>query len=650
MKKKIILFFICLFMFFSATAQKHNSVNIDNSIYMLFDNLQIRGLIDTLPLTKPYSEEQIIDCINDLLSSEEKLKKITDAEKEILVESLTQFERKPGFDIRRFSFNAATTQSKRKTTMNIGASVGMESSVGLYSGVSENKNRFYWDLMPEVHFDGTFWDAFSVKFDIFGFMGYAPLEKMPGNYLYDIGGWWTGAPSGINPTSRRFITSWNNFTTYPYAFKKKWDGSVYYLSKPDTAGLAAWPFETSVGFGIFSEVSSSFFDKNLLLRAGRMYREWAGMDTGASLVLNASARPFLGLELTATPIKWFSFSSMFGSLEMPHSEHITEHEVPGQKDPVGAYHETGAETAKLFQNLFAINMMEFNFKYVHFDFGTTVITRKHFEIGYLFPLMSKLVFQNSIGDFDNISLFADLKFRWPGIFEIWTSAYIDEIAPFNEGEGFKSGNFFKRNRQMYAYQVGGKASIPLLPFANVSLRYTKIEPFCYTHQIINNTPWTSEYMSESYMNNGASLGYYLPPNSDELLIRMEASPVANLIAHLQYQMVRHGAESGSRQVRGSSIYSELDPQRYTTNKFFLRDGAYQWSHVIKVGAEYNMKKVIGVPLTLYGDIGYVYTYYTDSDTGTGEAQYQRGNYSVIDTSEYPKRYGVVITLGFKIFR
>jgi len=126
-------------------------------------------------------------------------------------------------------------------------------------------------------------------------------------------------------------------------------------------------------------------------------------------------------------------------------------------------------------------------------------------------------------------------------------------------------------------------------------------------------------------------------------------PVKDLVTHLQYQMIRHGADYGSGEVDGSSLLSELDPDGRGSNlilrRFFLHDGAYQWMHIIKAGLEWNLPKL---PVALYGEAGVVISYFTNIEEEanvTGSAH----PYFVIDTPEYPKSTGFIIKIGVKVF-
>jgi hypothetical protein len=366
----------------------------------------------------------------------------------------------------------------------------------------------------------------------------------------------------------------------------------------------------------------------LTYRFGRITHEWAGMTTGSSLVLNAASRPFIALEAAFDPVPWFRFSALTGVLEYYNAEGI----------------KTSSQTN---QNAFSIEQLELNYKnYFHFDAGSVVVWPKRFELGYIFPINNNFMYQNNIGDFDNMGLFSNIRYRYPGIFSVWGSIFVDEI----EVSSIKRA--FELDRHMFAYQAGAKALIPGLPFSSVTVSYTKIEPYCYTHTRIF-TPWYGDNtMETAYTNNGVGLGYYLPPNSDELQIRFDAMPGIRTLAHFRYQMIRHGAEYGSRAVDGSSYLSELDPngrsENLTLRKYFLRDGAYQWQHIIRVGGSHTFAKTI-VPVQVFGEFGVVFSYFTDI---SGDVKANSGSphdYSVIDTPEYPRSTGIILTVGFKLF-
>ena len=176
-----------------------------------------------------------------------------------------------------------------------------------------------------------------------------------------------------------------------------------------------------------------------------------------------------------------------------------------------------------------------------------------------------------------------------------------------------------------------------------------VNPYCYTHNR-NFNPWYGGNlaMATSYTNNGASLGYYLPPNADEILVRLTAMPLKNISAHLQYQLIRHGADFGPNAVDGSNLLSELDPDDRATKpvlkRYFLRDGAYQWSHIARVGGEWNLP---GLPVALTGEVGTVISYFTNIEGAANDGSAH--GYAITDTVDYPKSTGFIVKLGVRVF-
>jgi hypothetical protein len=287
-------------------------------------------------------------------------------------------------------------------------------------------------------------------------------------------------------------------------------------------------------------------------------------------------------------------------------------------------------------------MLQFKYKnYVFFDFVDAVVWPRRFDIGYISPITNSFFYQNNTGKFDNMSITLNLKAQYPGLGNIWGSIFIDEMNFLND--------LFTLDRQMLAIQGGANVPLPFLSFSLLKMSYTRVNPYAYTHHR-NYVPWYGDLrMEKSYTNNGVGLGYYLPPNSDEILARVQTMPVKNLTTSLQYQLIRHGADFGSSAVDGSNLLSELDPDDRNTKlvlkRFFLRDGAYQWSHIIKAGAEWNLP---GAPVSLYGEAGVNYSYFTNIEAEanvTGESH----PYSRINTAEYPELTGFIVKIGLKVF-
>lgn len=638
MKKNISVLILSLFTFF-LVAQTHTTIDLGEDVYRFLTISAEKGYCN-LSNAKPYTEAYVINKLQEIKS------KCNDNETEIVDFYLSRYNHVKGLDLKKMAIRFENEDENFPTSFTFANTTEGIVSSGLYN--DSNINSAGFELFHNFEMFGDLGKNISYRST-----GYIGLTNMPLQQVgsdYEIGYWWydndwlykneEGKRVPGERLHKRTINTYRNNSFLPYSYKKKWDGSIYYLTNITGAGLEGWPVVNSMGFGMYGDLHAEYFKDRLEIGLARIDREWAAMDDRSSLILNANAAPFLGGEIHAKILDWFTFSTLTGFLEFPNADYINHNAwyLYDSSEEDGRFKDYTTVDSYFFQNAFSIAMLNFDTKYLHLDFGSTSIWPKRFEVGYLYPLIDNVVYQNSIGDYDNLGLFGDLKGILPGVGSAWISLFLDEAYSFKH-------NPIKMTRMMYAYQGGAKANIPILPFTTLSTRYTKIEPYCYTHQAIKKQPYYNHYISESYTNNGTSLGYYLPPNSDEIFIRLDSKPKTALGLGLQYQLIRHGADYGTGQVRGSNIWSELPTgDRDIYYKYFLHDGAYEWSHIIEVDATYDLH-VLSFPLQIYAGIGYLYDYWTRSEGGMD----QKTPYHRINTAEYPTKNGFVITVGFKAF-
>jgi hypothetical protein len=600
------LFLVYVWMIAQAlSAQQFNSVPLDSQAYDVLENAILRGLIDAPPSAKPWSEYTVRQKLNELLDSSGAA--LSPRERDVVVFLLRDFERAEGFNLRRGGYGTA---NKGENGFHSSFNAGLSWESGFSADVLEP--AFGTTNVLDLYMSGDLSNHLSYDFHL-----------SPGFYYVDRRILPQSVPAQDPKTDMELFYPGNIYAIdsyFPYTFSRLWDGVVSTMD-----GFAVWPNEFSFGYELTSEINVSFISNRLNFRFGRIRRDWGAEENGASLALNAAARPFLAVEGTAVLTNWLYFSFLTGILEYEPAEE-------GMKDD-----------ARSWQNAFSLALLESNIgRYVHIDFGSSVIWPKRFELGYLFPANSNLIYQNSIGDFDNIAIFGDLSVQFPGKFRLWFTAYLDEAVlrkPFLN---------LKRNR--YALQGGLKVNIPWLPFASFDVRYTKIEPFTNTHAP-QQVPWyyqddSDDYrMDTYYANNGEAIGYYLSPNSDEFLLGMRMLPLAGLETHLQYQLIRHGVDYGQERYAGSSLkdflsyHTDIEPLR----KDFLRDGVYQWTHVLKIGGAYNLK-VSNIPVSFFAETGLVITRFTKGGTGVNPKDYES-----LDTAEYPADLGFILSAGFKIY-
>ncbi len=634
MKNFLLRIALSLLILLPLAAQSHISVPLGDPVYHIIEQAQLKGLCPPLSEAKPYSQHKIQAIINTILSAEAELPwaALTTTERAILQQTLDSFQKEEGWDwLKGEAFHQHITRSGIRMTINAGLSWQSVASLAY----EFHGKEFEWgtDNWGTVFLGGDMGQAFSWSFSAGGGLMRAPREQLGTAYPFYKG---FETKNNIDQDRKGHNVPYEVFSEplpfFPYTYQKHWDGSIFKAESLGAAGFFEWPQGVAFGYQMNGETAVSFLDDAIYLRAGRLQRDWASGATGSSLVLNAAARPFFGMEANFEPFGWLRMSALTGFLEYYNTKGIKV-------------------SSATFQNAFSIGMAEASYKdYVHFSLGSSAVFPKRFELGYAFPLLSRFFYQNNVGDFDNLAMFATLILQYPGIGRIWGSAYVDEMD-------LTSPDFFSQDRNMYALQFGASAPLPIpgLAFSNLTLQYTKLEPYVYTHQVVK-TPWYGDaWMEEAYVNNGVSLGYYLPPNSDELKLRFDSSVIGGGIIrfHVQYQLVRHGAEYGSRAVDGSDLNSQLDTNGRSDKegkselwKYFLHDGAYQWQHIFKVGGSFDMQG-LKVPLSIFCDLGVVYSYFTDIDGRPNSGQ--RYNIHRINTSEYPTKTRFIATLGFKLY-
>jgi len=623
LKKIQVIFFIFFFLLISSiSAQNHVSVPLDHRVYYLIEMAETRGLCSQLPAVKPYTRAKIIEVIDEILDAQQRrFGSLTDSERRILIGIQDEFvKEEAGLDLWNgmYRFNVV---NKNKSVFSGEAGVRME-SLNSFAFYFDSKKRYFGtDTWGTIYVNGDIGQNFSFNVDISAGLLRAQRKEL-GNY-------YTYASQTDNSILRNYTISVYSqpLAFFPYTYQKGWDGYMFNIKEDMTAGnMQSWPGELSIAPRMLAEMAGTVLNDMLLLRAGRIQREWGGMTHGSSLSFNASARPFVGFEFNFYPVSWLSFSSITGILEFDNSGGISE-------------------PALSFQNAFSLSQFELNYKnYFHISMGSAAVWAKRFEFGYIFPLIDNFFYQNFIGDFDNMSIFMNLKGQYPGVGKIWLSFFMDEM------EISSISKAFDLDRHMFAYQAGIQFIIPSLPFASITASYSKIEPYNYTHTKVL-TPWYGETpMEQAYVNNGVSLGHYLPPNSDEIKIKFDIQPMVGISSFLQYQLIRHGANFGQQQVDGSSLLSELDPngrsEKISLRKDFLNDGAYQWMHIIKAGVQYKFNSI---PLTIFGEVGGVHTYFREIEQTIYDTLYPQTTSPRSFQGDYFKYTSFIMTIGFRIF-
>ena len=600
--KNIVFTFILAFLSIQIiTSQTFLSVEIDNPVYVLLDSAEQRKLLNFLPPAKPYSKAVVIELLKKL---DRNRRSLSDSEKEVLDYYLEDLSDKS------IGSNAISWGSE-----------GDENSPGSFQAgfIIDGDYRVNGNNLPSWHmYNGL---VAYMKGDISGFLSYygsagGSINKVAPDLFYNNVTLWASRIPESRDTYPYYITNDtfnlyngndNNYTTpgtfAPYQFYTNWDG---HHTDPFTAGLNDGVSDVPmVGLITRDELTAQFYKGNLTLRWGKIRREWGQGD--GSLYLSGSAHPFEGFEAHISPVSWFDYSYTVGSLgNWFIDSYINQDLVTDPTDPdwdPTAYMTDILLNLGMFseQKMISIQQMAITpTDWLSLLVSSSAIWGKRFEMAYLSPLLLPFMTQEFNGDFDNVSLTLGFAMRLPKVGKVYGSLFLDETS----GSSFEE--IFQYARSMYAYQGGIQTPIPFLPFGTMTLQYTKINPFVYAHYMEEDYSSSSVPVSLSYTNEGQNLGYFLPPNSDEIMLKIETFPKPNLLTTFKYQLIRHGTNSvdpytglptgtdaDGDGIPDGQIYGDIYiPYDYSTTigyplKDFLNDGVYDWSNIISLKGEYR---------------------------------------------------------------
>ncbi|RKX94762.1 MAG: hypothetical protein DRZ90_11350, partial [Spirochaetes bacterium] len=140
--------------------------------------------------------------------------------------------------------------------------------------------------------------------------------------------------------------------------------------------------------------------------------------------------------------------------------------------------------------------------------------------------------------------------------------------------------------------------------------------------------------------NGENLGSNLEPNSDEFLLSFQIQPARGWSTTAGYRLIRHGKP-------GSVVGSTYDPWNVNDSdgayhpdnqtKDFLKDGIYEWFHIISLGGKLDLRD-----WDFPAQIGFSYSFVYEYDT-----DYQiNGNYNALNGST---TFRHLVGITFKIW-
>lgn len=583
-----------------SAAGTYLAVPLEDPVYQILEAAQIRGLVERLPSTKPYSRATVKSSLQQLLSRQDSLS-------ETEVETVSRY--LAYYTENEQEHSTPSVQSILNRGSISYASDYLSAVMGAQVDSLNGWSFALGDTTPQ-QLDSGYEEMLNLY--LTGDLGTDLKDRDPAlSYAFDMG---FGVVS-IAGMTRSGVTL-NQTAFAPYTFTPSWEGYSYSLLDP----FNHVPGDEGIyiAFSMDPQISTQLFGDHLKLSLSRIPRNWGlGED---SLLLSGQASPFVSLSMEARIFDWIDYSFLTGTLEN--------------------YGDSTVSSA--LQTMISIRSVDVRpTDWLYIGVHEAVVWPKRLELGYMNPLIFSSLYQGMIGDYDNIYGGLSLGLAVPGAIDLYGSFFFDEFRPASFAD------LFERVRNFFTFQVGIKAVIPgsllsMIDFGTITVQYSKIEPFTLTHPATD-VPWVSSKVTEglhtrvyeSFVTNGDGVCSKLDPNSDELLIKAAAVISSSISLHGSYQMIRHGTYGGDYNAPLEAYsgggtgdngilpgdmeypdwldgYEEDDEDNIgTLQKSFLHDGDYDWYHIFAFGGKLNLRDMLAIPLKLSVTNSVVYQFTTD---------------------------------------
>lgn len=470
MKKKsfVVLFVLVCLTLSSASAALHTSVPLDHRVYRILDVAEIRGLIGRQVATRPFSAQKVMTLLEQMEGQKTKL---TQAELDEVQALLKEFSISYGVadsgmkDLLKTGFLRTYDEEK-----NIGASAGINlqtaQTFSLVSKELDSRNAVVAFLKGDVGDNISFNMNFGLQVDMLNNNVFLPTEfTIPGEgfYMQLIGG---GSQLRTIPTDE-FYT-----------------------------GLVLSP-----------ELAASFFDGAVNLRWGSIKRDWGpGLN---NLMLSGSARTFDGVEIQVDATSWLRYTVINGSLGK-----FSLDTLGGEPFFSDDYQQD--KPYYTFDNNFSAHRVEVDFtKNLTFSIFESTVWQKRFELAYLNPLAIYMFQQNSLGDIDDVLAGMDINYTFANKARIYGALATSEMHDLG-----MPWDMVTAPRNILAFQAGAVIPLPIGSFSSLTLQWTYLAPFFYSHYpimektgtLVDTSDTTYELIpSESVDSGDANTTYVLNP-------------------------------------------------------------------------------------------------------------------------------------------
>ncbi len=250
------------------------------------------------------------------------------------------------------------------------------------------------------------------------------------------------------------------------------------------------------------------------------YISW-GHGSFGNLILSDKSPSYPFIKLQLKPVDWFRFNYIHGwlnSLVFDSSKFYLTH-----------INSIEPELSKSYINKYiAANMFTFTpWQYIDVSFGNSIVysgdLRPEFFIPFLFfKFLDHNTGRGNVND-GNGQMYIDISVKLPETYHFYSTLFVD----VTEIRNILENNFANT---WIGFTLGSKKVDLIVPNLDISLEYTRINPWVYEHRVE-----TTTYKHIDYY-----LGHWLGQNADQIRAQFDYSFMRGLNLSLYFERVRKG--------------------------------------------------------------------------------------------------------------
>ena len=530
---------------------------VDHPVYGLLSRLDARQIIRFNSEVLPLSRMEIARLLLQIESSRDKLNPLE-------VQELQFFQQEFALEVAKYQSSEvareeAENQSSEVASIlpstsrrGVGGEVG-EGSAGEVGSWGEVAERFWLFKYTDEQF------ALRVSplagYGVRSVAGETNTIRWPGLKFFGYGGDWFGASfeyvdfgeTGSNTDRNK------KYSPITGAYVNNQEGSTFEYS--DVKGSVSFSWK----WGNISIIKD--------------YQTWGHGQFG-QVILSTKAPSFTQIRFHANPVSWFRFNYFQGWVNSliydssaafwSHTESVSPSRIIPYKDKY------------VVANLATFSVMD----ELDLSIGNAFVYGPNFRFETLIPFLYYKVMDHNTGriaaDDGNGMIFSDFKVRFPKDYLFYGSTYIDVINL----RDLLNGRF---DNQWLAFTVGAKRFNLFIPNLDVSIEYSRVNPWNYENR--NDLA--------SYKHLGYQLGHWIGQNADQLRFQVNYSHIRGLRHFAYLEWVRKGVEGDIAIAYNTTKYGIVEFLQGPLRKDFRFGLETTWEpyHEVKLRGYYELSMI-----------------------------------------------------------